>query len=176
MEKYITSEKRIWAFLVDCFFVILLNLLRNQLLCYIESTVLYQIVCFAFYFVLVIYFILPLYFYGQTLGKMLLKIKVVDVSETKNITFIQAVLRNPLISLTFLFSIPLIINVIFFNEINIFIKTISTLPENISFVWFIASLLTFWSNKKRRALHDYIAGTVVIKTDYLTNLPIEKIA
>jgi uncharacterized RDD family membrane protein YckC len=48
--------------------------------------------------------------------------------------------------------------------------------DNASVIWFIIEIVTCLLNEKRRALHDYIAGTVVVKNDYLTNLPIEKTA
>jgi uncharacterized RDD family membrane protein YckC len=32
-------------------------------------------------------------------------------------------------------------------------------------IWGLADIVVFLSNEKRRALHDYIAGTVVIKTE-----------
>ena len=31
------------------------------------------------------------------------------------------------------------------------------------FAWFVAEILTMLTNKKRRALHDFIAGTVVVR-------------
>jgi uncharacterized RDD family membrane protein YckC len=33
-----------------------------------------------------------------------------------------------------------------------------------AFGWSVAEIITWLTNKKRRALHDFIAGTVVIKT------------
>ena len=32
-------------------------------------------------------------------------------------------------------------------------------------LWFLAELLTMFTNPKRRALHDFIAGTVVVRTN-----------
>jgi hypothetical protein len=32
-------------------------------------------------------------------------------------------------------------------------------------LWFFAEVLTMLTNEKRRALHDFIAGTVVIRTN-----------
>ncbi|MCA9786465.1 MAG: hypothetical protein KC488_07925, partial [Candidatus Cloacimonetes bacterium] len=34
---------------------------------------------------------------------------------------------------------------------------------SLSMIWWILEILTMFSNPKRRALHDYIAGTVVIR-------------
>ena len=35
----------------------------------------------------------------------------------------------------------------------------------ISLIWTVLEILTMLTNDKRRALHDYIAGTVVVKVD-----------
>jgi uncharacterized RDD family membrane protein YckC len=32
-------------------------------------------------------------------------------------------------------------------------------------LWFLAEVLTMFTNRKRRALHDFIAGTVVVRTN-----------
>ena len=38
---------------------------------------------------------------------------------------------------------------------------LSALPA----LWFLAEVLTMLTNEKRRALHDFIAGTVVVRTN-----------
>jgi uncharacterized RDD family membrane protein YckC len=38
--------------------------------------------------------------------------------------------------------------------------------------WFLAEVITMLTNEKRRALHDFLAGTVVIRTN-LKVLPSE---
>ncbi len=35
----------------------------------------------------------------------------------------------------------------------------------IVFGWWIAEIITMLTNEKRRAIHDYIAGTVVVRTN-----------
>lgn len=36
-----------------------------------------------------------------------------------------------------------------------------------SLLWFVAEIVTSLMNQKRRAVHDFIAGTVVVKTEYI---------
>jgi uncharacterized RDD family membrane protein YckC len=36
----------------------------------------------------------------------------------------------------------------------------------VALVWILLELITMLANKKRRAIHDFIAGSVVIRTDY----------
>ena len=104
-------------------------------------------------------------YYGQTLGKMVLKVKVVDLQENP-ITFNQAVVR----------SLPEII----FNSSVVFIAMSQTGTDNASFlpvssvaaaltilsiIWGIADIAVFVLNEKNCALHDFIAGTVVVKSN-----------
>jgi uncharacterized RDD family membrane protein YckC len=107
--------------------------------------------------------------YGQTLGKMVCKIKVVDKSETKSITYRQAALRDSvMIVVGLIFSITMLPVVLQGKDpyqmkeakdvLNIL------LWSSISTLWFIAELITMLTNKKRRAIHDFIASSVVIKS------------
>lgn len=102
--------------------------------------------------------------YGQTLGKMAVKIKVVDLYENP-ITFHHAVLR----------SLPQI----FFSLILIFLSkpqttdadgilhsataTFASIMMFAALAWNLADIAVFFVNHKRRALHDFVAGTVVIE-------------
>jgi uncharacterized RDD family membrane protein YckC len=40
----------------------------------------------------------------------------------------------------------------------------------LSNIWFYSELIVMLTNKKRRAIHDYMAGTVIVKTQYLSRL------
>src|SRR5215475_9628908 len=110
-----------------------------------------------------IYSVLMHGYYGQTLGKMACGIKVLDISE-RPITMLQAFLRDSVI-----IGINIISSAISLNE---FITEGGTQSSNFqivqmviafaSFAWFVAEILTMLTNKKRRAVHDFIAGTVVV--------------
>lgn len=114
----------------------------------------------------VLYVILMLYFFGQTVGKMLMKVKVLDVSE-KPLRFIQSVLRN----------FPQLISVIvflIFGDPEYFLQSET---EKVEFsknlignsfyillmIWGVADIVVFLMNDKKRALHDYVAGSVVVR-------------
>jgi uncharacterized RDD family membrane protein YckC len=103
--------------------------------------------------------------YGQTLGKMVCKVIVLDVSE-QPLKMSQAALRDifivVLVSIELALEIPRIA-----QGIDI------TTPENrlgadrllwyVYLAWFVVEVVTLLANKKRRALHDYIAGSVVVR-------------
>ncbi len=107
--------------------------------------------------------------YGQTLGKMVTGVKVLDVSESK-LSYKQAVLREilPILLLPLNFYDAYLIvygNIdpdTFANSLSAQLLVIVAFAV---FGWFILELVTMLFNKKRRALHDFIAGSVVIKTN-----------
>ena len=106
--------------------------------------------------------------FGQTIGKMLSKVKVVDAKTGEDISYKQAILRNiDEIAVT-------LIGLAFFPQFIFFTKAdYEHLAHSQSFkiitaaliVWAIANIVVFFSNEKRRAIHDYIAGTVVVRTN-----------
>jgi|RhiMethySRZTD1v2_1073278.scaffolds.fasta_scaffold547135_2 uncharacterized RDD family membrane protein YckC len=101
--------------------------------------------------------------YGQTIGKMATKVKVVDVSLAK-LSMRQAFLRDSVyIALTtgaVIIGIPGII-----AGGNSY-RNPNTVSERIlvytSLAWFVVELVTMLTNSKRRAFHDFIAGSVVV--------------
>jgi len=104
--------------------------------------------------------------YGQTLGKMAMKIKVLDVLEVRIPTFRQAFLRDIGYILLNTLSLVYLIYLVLAGQ---YVRgtEISAVPGQIltqaGLVWFLLEIVTMVTNPKRRALHDYIAGTVVIR-------------
>ncbi len=113
---------------------------------------------------------------GQTVGKMATGVRVVDAATEGPITFAQALLRE---------SIPIVASLVLliweirgaFVDRNAAIQLLRGsggpahephglygLAMEIPGLWFLAEVITMFSNDKRRALHDFIAGTVVIRT------------
>lgn len=105
---------------------------------------------------------------GQTLGKIMCKIGVVDLSGNP-LSMHQAVLRD-IFSLVFA-----VLSVIYLlPNLDLYIK-METAPNTVTFpvgFWvltyfalglFVIEMITMLTNEKRRALHDWIAGSVVIR-------------
>jgi len=116
-------------------------------------------------FLFVVYSILMHGTFGQTIGKMITEVKVLDAKTEKPIGFRQAVIRDsvPLLSSIFVASIILIFSTKDINESD------STLIYNslmvfavVSLSWHLLEIITMLFNAKRRAIHDYMAGTVVV--------------
>ncbi len=134
------------------------------------------------YLLVVLYLIWPLYViyfhgrWGQTLGKKIFKIQVV-LLDGLPITWKAAFLRG-LPDLIFnLFSLT----VVFFGVIqlvgenysivegvslSVFLKTKETaiydISSSLETIWVFSEIFVLLMNRKKRAIQDFIAGTVVI--------------
>jgi len=107
------------------------------------------------------------YKYGQTFGKMVAKVKVVNYDETRNITIRQALLRDS-------FDIIMETLGLFYFIIALFRAELPTteLLDNfddfggtVGVIWVLLELVSMQTNDERRAIHDFIAGSVVVRTD-----------
>jgi len=170
--KYRTFWRRFWAGWIDA--LVFMPLAFIDPLKYSESLPTFILVIWflfhetAWY----LYSVLMHGKFGQTLGKMAFKVKVIDKSEDKSITYRQAFLRDiVLIALgTFIiFSmLPDVIQGKNPYEPTELMKNSKEMLKlfllaSIQWFWFFAELITMLTNKKRRAVHDFIAGSVVIK-------------
>lgn len=103
--------------------------------------------------------------YGQTLGKMFTGVMVLDVSE-RRLSLWQALLRDgfyiALMIVCVIIELPLVLD----GE-NLY--DAPTRATNVllygSLVWGLAEMVTMLTNSKRRALHDFIARSVVIRME-----------
>lgn len=166
MEKYQTFTPRLLALIIDALIFFPLYFLDTFVK---EASFLPAV--FALWLLLSnaahpVYSILMHGIYGQTLGKMALKVKVVDTSE-KPITFHHAVLRE-LPYLSFNFSLT------FFsmqetsrawNENPFTPHSAGDVILYLMIGWMFLDVAVFFISDKCRALHDFIAGTVVVKTN-----------
>lgn len=135
-----------------------------------------------FYFIYTIFFH---YKYGATLGKLAVGIRVTQPDSSK-ITFKQAFLRS---SIDLSFAVLLLIAELIALS-NMDVSYFNSLPKEfevrwdyvysdmssgyqiiqyISFIWVICETIVFLFNRRKRALHDFIAGTVVVKKDFVDN-------
>ncbi len=167
MNKYQTVGARFFASIIDSILLIPISFVIRKIsiqsdlstLSVFWGEILVQ-------FLSLLYFVLMHNFYGQTLGKMLLKVKVYDISE-QPISFLQSVLRSlpTLLALVFTvnFNNPQITNGTA-SSVDIWVaRNLTYWLATLFFLFSLANSITLLIDKKHRALHDYIAGTVVIK-------------
>lgn len=166
MDKYNTFGRRFWAGFIDGLVFIPITFMDD----FMSSSsagqaalIVWSIISYSIYW---LYSVLLHARYGQTLGKMVAKVSVLDVSEKYTPSFRQAMLRDSgyiaINSLALIYAIYLILNGLYVQGAEH-----STLPGQIlawcSLGWFFLEIVTMLTNKKRRAFHDVIAGTVVVR-------------
>lgn len=165
MNKYNTFWKRLWAAIIDG--IILYPLV------FVDTAFdnsnhqpLFVIGKFLSTFLYILYFIILHAKYGQTIGKKLMNIKVIDIAEINLIGFKRATIRElPWIIANGLIFLYLLKFFFLKNTDLIGIKEkYDDLSFIISFAWLAIELISMLTNPKRRAVHDWLAKSVVIKT------------
>ena len=112
--------------------------------------------------------------WGRTIGKMVTRVKVVDATTEEPITYRKAFLRDAVpILLVFPYhahSLYQLITGAEYSEIQTDLDL--SAPAGgivwtafITWIWCFAEIVTMLTNEKRRAIHDFIAGTVVVRTN-----------
>lgn len=165
--KYNTVVDRLFAGIIDA-------------LLFIPFTVIYEIVSkdsmkvegiinLVSTILLTLYMVIGHGKYGQTLGKKVMKVKVLDIGEQNVIGYTRAFLRESVsffISLVFALYFIFVIGDITPEE---FVNNYSfpQLPVLVPIIWLVVEIITALTNSKRRAVHDYIARSVVIKLNAL---------
>lgn len=100
--------------------------------------------------------------YGATIGKMATGVRVVRHDTEGRISLWQSFLReSPLFGLMIIgwtYSALAII-----NDYNPDARGFATFFHWSAFIWLALEIITMLANKKRRAVHDLIARTVVVK-------------
>jgi len=123
-----------------------------------------------------LYVIVPTIRNGQTLGKMIMKIKVVD-EEGKNPTFIQHFIRSIM-----MWSNYLTFPTIFFISTHYFlVSSLNNLVGIASFIVIVISIIMIVTKEEEQGIHDKLVNTKVIfkatelnNTDALQEPPINK--
>jgi uncharacterized RDD family membrane protein YckC len=168
MLKYHTFWPRLWAGIVDGLVFMPITLLDGYLSAPERGApvlVAWGVLTYTAYW---LYSVLLHARFGQTIGKMVTGVRVLDVSEARIPTLRQAFIRDiGYISLNTLSLAYLIFLVVSGQYVSGAEGT--TLPGQIltwaSFGWFLIELISMATNDKRRALHDFIAGTVVVRNE-----------
>lgn len=107
--------------------------------------------------------------YGQTLGKMVTKVKVLASSEMSIPGFRRALLRDSVYIVMMIVSVIWFI-VILFREGFTAAYWESSVNWAIGFFsmgWVFLEFVTMLANSRRRALHDFIGGTVVVNPPFI---------
>lgn len=173
-KRYRTFGPRFWTGAVDSCVFMPLTVATSLLLSVSIPRVLAAIIVIIQNLAWLVYTVTLHARYGQTIGKMATKVRVADFRTEGKISWAQAWLRE---------GIPLLLSLGFVGyEVYVILtgRVMASALENgqayndnrplwwlsvIPALWFLAEVLTMLTNRKRRALHDFIAGTVVVRTN-----------
>jgi len=108
----------------------------------------------------VIYFVILHGLYGQTVGKYLMKVKVVALNGSP-IGFKRAVLRDLLQIILVGASLIPVLNINLGETPDEPVTPVLILMS----IWGLADVIVYLLNPAGRALHDLIAGTIVVRLD-----------
>jgi uncharacterized RDD family membrane protein YckC len=168
MDKYSTFWPRFWAGLIDGLVLCPISIIDNYM--YPPRVdkpllVIWTIFSFLTYST---YSVLLHARYGQTVGKKAMNIKVMNFGEDRLPSYGQAILRDiGEVGPGFIGSAYLIFLILADRSSREAISSnwvlIALGFANLG--WFVLELVTMLTNKKRRALHDLIAGTVVVRLE-----------
>ena len=150
-KKYQTFSQRLGAGIIDgIIFIPLIYLMPDNA----DKSIFWVLVQIVVYLT---YSIVGHHKYGQTVGKRLTFVKVVENNnETKLLSLEQAIKRD-IISVIFVLAE---VSVIAFNLADTDFGQIVLFFA--PFIWFIAEIVTMLFNNKRRSVHDFIANSVCI--------------
>ncbi|MBO9594145.1 MAG: RDD family protein [Niabella sp.] len=162
--KYSTLTARIFAALIDFVPVGLLYLINISVISPLDAAAAYITGIFVTFIFPLFYYIYLQYRYGQTYGKWVMKLKIVNVNPSQKITLQQILIREG-IYLALLGAQSFIrLTGAHMDE-----NTATLIPSSVNFylslaldVYFTADVLILIFSTKRRALHDLLSGTVVV--------------
>src|SRR4030095_964195 len=166
MTKYHTFWPRFWAGFVDGLVFLPISFLDGYLSAPARGAfvlIVWGVVSYSVYW---LYSVLLHTRYGQTLGKMAAKVRVLDLSEERIPSLRQAFIRDigyiVLNSLSLFWFLYLVVAGRYANQADI-VSGPGGLLAFASLGWFLLEIITMLTNTKRRAFHDFIAGTVVVR-------------
>lgn len=173
-DKYSTFVPRFWTGVVDSCVLWPIGFLSIIILSFQVPRLIAAFAVIADSIVWLIYTAQMHAYYGQTVGKMATKVRVVDFRTEGNISLRQAWLRESIPVVVSLGLLGYQIAAIMTGEIEPRAIVSGKAYENnntflllmaLPGLWFLAEVLTMLTNDKRRAIHDFIAGTVVVRTN-----------
>lgn len=162
-NKYKTFWPRFWAGFIDGLVFIPLNWVLDQIWVLELSTMASILWYFVSYFSFSIYVVAMHGRFGQTVGKMITGVTVLREDNEEVISYWRSFVReSPYIAMIFLGWISISYLVVTKTGHTQY-QTLDVLLGYAAILWFTLEVVTMLSNKKRRALHDFIAGTVVVR-------------
>ena len=120
--------------------------------------------------------------YGGTLGKLIIGLKIVKIDSSPIgwkeaflryiVDFGCAIINHVVRVITILLADNEIYKSLsWLNQLEYLSSIISVIYMTILYnIWILSGLITLLFNKRRRAIHDFIAGTVIVKSKYIEKI------
>lgn len=165
MEKYQTGFRRFLALIIDGLIFFPVDWL-NQTIWDLKAPI------FGFFFWAIIYSLLGVVYYvymhakfGQTIGKWICKVKVLDHDSEDKISTKQAVLRDivPVVLIPYSIYVYSASYSAWLTDATIEQNTLDLFLAFALGMWGLLEIISMLTNEKRRAIHDFIANTVVVR-------------
>ena len=179
VRKYRTAWRRIAAGFLDAMLFFPVDYGHSWIFAHATSAVVRTAWYVLFQWGYIAYSVLCHGMWGQTLGKRAVGVIVRDVTE-RPLSIRQAVLRD---------AVPIALSPLqFWDDLPDLLRGRDPLLPGgeihavafgllgwVSVLWFAAEVVTMLTNRKRRAVHDFIAGSVVLRRSALPpNAPLER--
>lgn len=122
--------------------------------------------------------------YGGTPGKLIAGIKIIKING-KPIGWKEAILRHSVLLMLTIYSVIIMIICLLkadetvFNDLDWlkrtqYLMSLATIPFTIyvwaSNIWIYSEFIILLTNKRKRAAHDFIAGTAIVRTVYVNKI------
>lgn len=166
INKYKTLSKRFWANVLDGLIFLPFGFFDEWILSeefWLPVQLSWLVISYQLGW---LYSVLMHFYRGQTIGKMATGIKVLDLTESQ-ITLKQAFLREVVVIVICAVALPVELYLTLSGvgrDARVF-DSFFTVFGLLVLGWFLAEIISCLTNEKRRAIHDYIAGTVVVRKD-----------
>ncbi|WP_207532973.1 RDD family protein [Desertivirga arenae] len=165
-NKYHIGRRRVLATLLDSMMLLAPLVAITANAAHFENFTVFTIVALIYPWFQISYFVFSHYRSGQTFAKATLNIRLVDISESGGITLKQALLRECVwIAIEVFALMAYLIRTINSASELPWLDMIESVGSSFATIWFILEVVTVLTNKNRRSIGDYIAGTIVIRTE-----------
>lgn len=166
MNRYSTVWRRLFAGLLDGLVLLPLGIVAFRIDSPEDGTALFLVWSAIFYTSAWLYNVLFHWRSGQTLGKRALGVQVLDISESRIPSLQQAVMRDIVYIVINTLSLAWLAWLVLSGQYTAEAYAESA-AETVFFwggtAWFVLEIVSTLTNSKRRAVHDFIAGTVVVR-------------
>ena len=157
MDRYSTFLRRAIALFIDIMIILIISeLIESVLIDIREGAVFLYVNTFLFPY---LYFMIFHLVNGQTIGKMITKIKIYDIDEINKNNVKQAIFRD---LIPFSVSLIMLLLLLFVNNEGLG-YLMFLLVKVVLFCWIGIDLYSLTKDNKRRSIQDKISKTTILR-------------